>query len=122
MFDHLGFAVADFARSRAFYSTALQPLGIAVVSEGDGWAMIGKDGRGQLWVGTGDTRAGPVHVAFAAATREQVRRFHAAALAAGGRDNGTPGLRPRYSPTYYGAFVIDPDGHNVEAVCRAPEE
>ncbi len=119
--DHLGYSVSDFAASRAFYAAALAPLNMGITSEGEGWAMIGKAGRGSFWIGVGEA-PGPIHVAFAAATREQVRRFHAAALAAGGRDNGAPGLRPRYSSNYYGAFVIGPDGHNVEAVCRAASE
>jgi catechol 2,3-dioxygenase-like lactoylglutathione lyase family enzyme len=122
VFDHIGFTVADFARSRAFFVAALKPLGIDVLAEGDGWALIGRAGDSKLWVGTGELTAGSVHVGFSAATREQVRQFHAAALAAGGLDNGAPGLRPQYSPTYYGAFVFDPDGNNIEAVCRADGE
>jgi catechol 2,3-dioxygenase-like lactoylglutathione lyase family enzyme len=106
MLDHIGLAVRDFGRSRTFYRRALAPLGIETVLEGEGWAMLGKDGRPQFWIG--------VH-------REQVRAFHRAALAAGGRDNGAPGIRARYHPNYYGAFVFDPDGHNIEAVCHAPE-
>jgi catechol 2,3-dioxygenase-like lactoylglutathione lyase family enzyme len=120
MFDHIGFNVSDFAKSKAFFLQALQPLGIRVVAEGDGWAMIGKDGKPQLWFGAMGPVPGPIHVAFAAASRAQVREFHQAALAAGGQDNGGPGLRD-YHPNYYGAFVIGPDGHNIEAVCHAAE-
>lgn len=124
--DHLGFAVSDFARSRAFYTAALAPLGIEPVQEGEGWAMLGRAGKPAFWFGTAGGPGRPagfaVHVAFAARTREEVRRFHAAALAAGGRDNGGPGLRPQYHATYYGAFALDPDGHNVEAVCHTPED
>ncbi len=120
MFDHVGFAVGDFARSRAFYAAALAPLGIAVMGEGEDWAMLGRDGKPQFWLGAHGTPPGRIHLAFAADDRAQVRAFHAAALAAGGRDNGGPGLRPQYAPDYYGAFVISPDDHNIEAVCRAP--
>lgn len=120
--DHIGFAVADFARSRAFYVGALAPLGIGVIEEGEGWAMLGRDGP-ELWFGAlGEAPPGPFHIGFAAQSREQVRGFHAAALAAGGRDNGGPGLRPQYGSTYYAAFVIDPNGHNIEAVCHSPGE
>jgi catechol 2,3-dioxygenase-like lactoylglutathione lyase family enzyme len=119
--DHIGLAVRDFGKSRTFFRRALAPLGIETVLEGEGWAMLGRDGRPQFWIGVHGIPPGPVHVAFAADTREQVRAFHRAALAAGGRDNGAPGIRARYHPNYYGAFVFDPDGHNIEAVCHAPE-
>lgn len=119
MLDHIGFAVADFKQSRAFYLAALAPLGIAVLAEGDDWAMLGANGRGSLWIGTYGTSPGPLHFAFTAASREEVRRFHAAALAAGGKDHGAPGIRGQYHPNYYAAFVIDPNGHNLEAVCHA---
>jgi catechol 2,3-dioxygenase-like lactoylglutathione lyase family enzyme len=119
--DHLGFNVADFAKSKAFYLPALMPLGIGVVMEGDGWAMLGRDGKPQFWFGAYGPPAGAIHLAFAAANRAQVRAFHAAALATGGRDNGPPGIRAQYHPNYYGAFVFDPDGNNIEAVCHLPE-
>jgi catechol 2,3-dioxygenase-like lactoylglutathione lyase family enzyme len=119
--DHIGFNVSDLAGSKAFFSAALQPLGIVVVAEGEGWAMIGKNGKGQFWFGSFGSPPGAIHIAFAAEDREQVRAFHAAALAAGGQDNGAPGVRPQYHPNYYGAFVIGPDGHNIEAVCHLPE-
>jgi len=118
--DHIGLAVADFARSRAFYEPALAPLGIRVLMQGDGWAMMGRD-KPEFWFGSHGKPPGSIHLAFAAADRAQVRAFHAAALAAGGRDNGGPGVRAQYHPDYYGAFVFDPDGHNVEAVCHRPE-
>ena len=118
--DHIGFHVSDLAAARQFFVAALAPLGIGITKEGEGWAMIGRDGRGQFWFGAFEPSPGPIHLAFAADSREQVRQFHAAALAAGGRDNGAPGLRPQYHPDYYAAFVIGPDGHNVEAVCRIP--
>jgi catechol 2,3-dioxygenase-like lactoylglutathione lyase family enzyme len=120
MFDHIGFNVGDIVRSRAFYLAALAPLGAALIAEGEGWAMIGGP-AGRLWIGTFGPAASPIHLAFRAATRAQVHAFHAAALAAGGRDNGQPGLRPNYDPAYYAAFALDPDGHNVEAVTHAPD-
>lgn len=119
--DHIGFAVRDFAASRAFYEAALAPLGIGVVAEGEDWVGFNvPGGRGGFWIARAGTPAGPVHFAFAASDRGQVESFYQAALAAGGRDNGAPGLRPRYHADYYGAFVFDLDGHNVEAVCHAP--
>ena len=121
VFDHIGFNVSDFAASKAFFVQALQPLGMVVTMEGDGWAMVGRQGEGQLWFGSFGNSPGSIHVAFAAKTREQVRQFHAAALAAGAKDNGPPGLRPHYHNDYYGAFVVGPDGHNIEAVCHGAE-
>jgi catechol 2,3-dioxygenase-like lactoylglutathione lyase family enzyme len=132
MLDHIGLTVSDFARSRAFYLQALAPLGCRIVMEvaleetGGRYQGAGfGDHKPYFWIGaSGDGKAPttPMHIAFAAGTRAQVDAFHAAALAAGGRDNGPPGLRPEYHPHYYGAFVIDPDGHNVEAVCHLPED
>lgn len=119
--DHIGFNVSDFATAKQFFVRALQPLGISILMEGDGWAMIGRKGKPQLWFGSFGNHPGPIHIAFAAENREQVRQFHAAALAAGGEDNGPPGVRPHYHPDYYGAFVIGPDGHNIEAVCHEAE-
>src|SRR5688500_15304609 len=119
--DHIGLAVRDFGRSSTFFRRALAPLGIETVLEGEGWAMFGKDGRPQFWLGLHGIPPGPIHIAFSAETREQVRAFHRAALAAGGRDNGAPGIRAKYHPNYYGAFVFDPDGHNIEAVCHKAE-
>jgi catechol 2,3-dioxygenase-like lactoylglutathione lyase family enzyme len=116
--DHIGLAVRDFGRSSTFFRRALAPLGIETVLEGEGWAMLGKDGRPEFWFGVHGIPPGPIHIAFSAETREQVRAFHRAALAAGGRDNGAPGIRAKYHPNYYGAFVFDPDGHNIEAVCH----
>ena len=120
--DHFGFSVADAERSKRFYVQALTPLGIAIVMEGHGWVGMGREGRPQFWFGGGDGQgAGPIHLAFVAQSRAEVRAFHEAAVAAGGKDNGAPGLRPQYHADYYGAFVLDPDGHNIEAVCHAPE-
>lgn len=117
--DHVTLKVADFARAATFYDAALAPLGLKRLF-GDG-ATFGGYGaeRPFFWIGQGD-QAGGSHVAFAVADRATVEAFHAAALAAGGRDNGAPGLRAHYHPTYYGAFVLDPDGHNIEAVCHVP--
>jgi len=119
-FDHIGVSVTDFEKSKAFYAQALAPLGIGVVMEGPGWAMVGRPGKPEFWFGTHGKPPGPIHIAFAAASRAEVRAFYEAAIAAGGRDNGGPGIRAQYHPNYYGAFVFDPDGHNVEAVCHAP--
>jgi catechol 2,3-dioxygenase-like lactoylglutathione lyase family enzyme len=125
--DHIGFAVADFERSKAFYEAALRPLGLSlamsVSAEKTGasaHAGFGASGKPFFWIGTGPGPKGGTHVAFAAATRAEVDAFYREALAAGGRDNGAPGLRPHYHPAYYGAFVLDPDGNNVEAVCHKP--
>jgi catechol 2,3-dioxygenase-like lactoylglutathione lyase family enzyme len=127
MLDHIGYPVADFARSKAFYEAALKPLGLALLMEvtkeqtgGDAHAGFGRDGKAFFWIGTGAKAKGGTHVAFAASTHAEVDAFHRAALAAGGRDNGAPALRPHYHPNYYGAFVFDPDGNNVEAVCHRP--
>ena len=119
--DHIGFGITDYEKSKAFYLKALAPLGIGVVMEADGWIGLGRDGKPELWFGEAGEKPSRIHLAFTAADRAQVRAFHAAALAAGGRDNGAPGIRAHYHPNYYGAFVLDPDGHNVEAVCHKPE-
>jgi catechol 2,3-dioxygenase-like lactoylglutathione lyase family enzyme len=127
MLDHIGFTVTDFARAKAFYTSALAPLGYRIVTEislseddGDGYVGFG-DERPHFWIGTGKPLQARLHIAFSAKTRAQVRAFYEAALAAGGIDNGAPGLRPHYHENYYGAFVLDPDGHNVEAVNHLPE-
>jgi catechol 2,3-dioxygenase-like lactoylglutathione lyase family enzyme len=122
MFDHISFAVRDLSKTRAFYTAALAPLGFSVQwDETPGVVAFGRPGRPQLWFGEKDGGPTGVHIALEAKTRADVDAFHAAALAAGGQDNGAPGLRPHYHPNYYGAFVIDPDGHNLEAVCHTPE-
>jgi catechol 2,3-dioxygenase-like lactoylglutathione lyase family enzyme len=124
--DHITFGVADFKRTAAFYDQALAPLGITrlmgvTAEESGGAAFAGYgDTRPFFWIGDGEPSKGSLHVAFTAADRPTVDAFHAAALAAGGQDNGAPGLRPHYHPDYYGAFVLDPEGRNIEAVCRAP--
>jgi len=119
--DHIGMSVSDYERSKAFFTAALAPLRIELVMEVEGWAGFGRGGRPQFWFGVGQAPQKPMHIAFAAESREQVRRFYAAALEAGAKDNGPPGVREIYHPHYYGAFVIGPDGHNVEAVCHAPQ-
>jgi catechol 2,3-dioxygenase-like lactoylglutathione lyase family enzyme len=125
MLDHIGLTVVDFAKSRAFFVAALQPLGVALMMEvtpeqsgGTSHAGYGSDGRPYFWIGTGGA-PGHVHVALAAPNRAMVDAFYAAAIAAGGIDNGPPGIRAHYHPNYYGAFVLCPDGHNIEAVCHA---
>ncbi|WP_029354805.1 VOC family protein [Bosea sp. 117] len=127
--DHIGFTVADFARSLAFYRAALAPLGLSVVMEvspeetgGTAHAGFGAGFKPFFWIGTGGVPTGHVHVAFAADSRAMVDAFYAAAIAAGARDNGPPGVRTHYHPNYYGAFVLDPDGHNIEAVCHTPPD
>ena len=122
MFDHVCFGVSDYAASKAFYLQALAPLGIAIVAENALGLELSTDGRTSLCFNQSDVTPAPLHLAFRAASRAQVDAFHRAALAAGGRDNGAPGLRTRYAPNYYAAFVIAPDGHNVEAVCHDGED
>ena len=120
MFDHIGFGVTNLAESKAFYLQALQPLGVEVAMEGPYGVGLGRNRKPSLWISETKERPAHLHLAFVADTREQVDAFHAAALAAGGKDNGAPGIRPHYHANYYGAFVLDPDGHNVEAVCHSP--
>lgn len=121
MLDHVTIAVADFARARAFYDAALAPLGITrLAGDGAQFAGYGVAPKAFFWIGARDTVRTPTHIAFTAPGRGAVDGFHRAALAAGGRDNGAPGLRPQYHADYYGAFVTDPDGHNIEAVCHRP--
>lgn len=123
MFDHVKFGVSDYAASKAFYQKALEPLGVAVVGEGVptyGVELCGKTDASLCLFQTAEKPA-HLHLAFTAETRQQVDAFHRAALAAGGKDHGPPGLRPQYHASYYAAFVLDPDGHNLEAVCHKPE-
>jgi catechol 2,3-dioxygenase-like lactoylglutathione lyase family enzyme len=128
MLDHVGFSVSDYERSKAFYARALAPLGYTLIMEvgadrtgaGAPAAGFGAGGKPDFWIGGEGAINHPLHVAIVAKDRATVDAFHRAALAAGGKDNGAPGLRPHYHPNYYGAFVLDPDGHNIEAVCHAP--
>ena len=127
MIDHTGLTVSDFETSKAFYRAALAPIGYALLKEfpravtgSTDVAGFGEPPHADFWIGSGTPNRPPVHVAFRANRRAQVDAFYKAALAAGGRDNGAPGNRPHYHEHYYGAFVLDPDGHNVEVVCHAP--
>jgi catechol 2,3-dioxygenase-like lactoylglutathione lyase family enzyme len=119
--DHVGLAVGDYEKSKQFFSRALAPLGIELVMEIGGYAGFGKAGKPEFWFGGGGDTQRPMHIAFIADNRDQVKAFYAAAMAAGGEDNGAPGIREIYHPDYFGAFVIGPDGHNVEAVCHKAE-
>ena len=122
MLDHVGLPVSDFERSKRFYAQALSPLGYELIMEpSPSAAGFGKRGKPDCWIGQGETGQA-FHIAFAADDRATVDAFYEAAIAAGGRDNGGPGLRRRYHPSYYGAFVSDPDGNNIEAVCHKPGE
>ena len=128
MIDHMGIGASDFEASRTFYEAALTPLGVKLVMEvtpeqsgGYHGLGLGSNGKPFFWLGNGGAKGTGGHVAFAADTRAEVDAFYAAAMAAGGRDNGPPGIRAHYHPNYYGAFVFDPDGTNVEAVCHRPE-
>jgi catechol 2,3-dioxygenase-like lactoylglutathione lyase family enzyme len=128
MIDHIGFPVSDYARAKAFYTKALAPLGYTLImevgaehTESDAPAAgFGADGKPDFWIGGEGGLQKALHVAILANDRAGVNAFYQAALEAGGKDNGAPGLRPHYHPDYYGAFVLDPDGHNIEAVCHAP--
>ncbi|CAN5272549.1 VOC family protein [soil metagenome] len=119
MIDHIGIGVSDFARSVAFYRQALAPIGYQVLMEFGEAAGFGEPPKPDFWVAAGPPA--PQHVAFRVRSRAEVDAFHAAGLAAGGKDNGAPGLRPHYHASYYAAFVIDLEGHNIEAVCHSPE-
>lgn len=129
LLDHVSVSVSDYARSKAFYEKALAPLGVKALMEFGEACGFGRDQKPDFWIGCGAASfqtpeqlriITPSHVAFTARSRAEVDAFHRAALAAGGRDHGAPGLRPEYHPNYYGAFVIDPDGHNIEAVTHDP--
>jgi catechol 2,3-dioxygenase-like lactoylglutathione lyase family enzyme len=120
MFDHVGIGVSNLRESKSFYLKALQPLGVTIAMEGPYGVGLGRKGKPSLWLSESSDKPAHLHIAFAAQTRGEVDAFHAAALAAGAKDNGPPGLRPHYHANYYGAFVIGPDGHNIEAVCHQP--
>jgi len=128
MIDHLGISVRDHAASKRFYLAALAPLGIGIVMEvpkersgrPSDYTGLGANGKPFFWIGEGGDVPRGMHLCFTANSRAEVDAFYAAALAAGARDNGPPGLRPHYHPNYYGAFVIDPNGLNLEAVCHKP--
>jgi catechol 2,3-dioxygenase-like lactoylglutathione lyase family enzyme len=118
--DHVGINVSDIAASKRFYEGALAPLGYVQIADFGEAVGYGQPGKPDFWLETRGS-AGNVHVAIVSPDRATVDAFHEAAVAAGGTDNGPPGLRPQYHETYYGAYVLDPDGHNVEAVCHKPE-
>ena len=118
--DHIGLVVANYTTSKDFYTQCLAPLDITLIMEIEGWAGFGKKGKPDFWLSPHGEPNKSMHIAFRADNRQAVDAFYAAAIAAGGKDNGPPGLREIYHPNYYGAFVIDPDGHNIEAVCHKP--
>ena len=122
MIDHTGFLVSDLQTSRRFYEKALAPLGYAALMEVPGGVGVGfgEPPKPDFWIGRGEPNSPRIHVAFRANSRAVVDAFYRAAIEAGGKDNGAPGVRPHYHPNYYGAFVLDPDGHNVEVVCHTP--
>jgi catechol 2,3-dioxygenase-like lactoylglutathione lyase family enzyme len=127
MIDHTGVNVSSLEVSREFYAAALAPLEYELLHEFDdsvtgfgSAASFGEAGKPDFWIGEGEVNTPRIHVAFRAHTRQKVDAFYDAALGVGGRANGAPGLRPQYHPDYYGAFVLDPDGHNIEAVCHTP--
>jgi catechol 2,3-dioxygenase-like lactoylglutathione lyase family enzyme len=127
--DHIEFAVADAERSRRFYEVALRPFGMTVILRvgperrrtGGTRYGVGRNGYPRIWFHDGEPAGSPMHVALATTDRRVVDAFHKAAIVAGGTDNGAPGIRERYHPNYYAAFVLDPDGNNIEAVCQVPE-
>jgi catechol 2,3-dioxygenase-like lactoylglutathione lyase family enzyme len=130
MIDHSSVNVRDFEKSKSFYQAALGSIGHTLLAEVPPEINLGgvpaagfggDDGNPEFWIGLGDPGSPPAHVAFRVSSRAMVDAFYAAALAAGGTDNGAPGLRPNYHASYYAAFVRDPDGHNIEAVCHTPE-
>lgn len=121
MYDHVSLKVKDGARSRKFFQRALAPLGYKVIDESEEGAGFEAEDKSALWIARGQPHEPALHVAFAAADRAGVDSFHKAALDAGGRDNGRPGIRENYGPNYYAAFVLDPDGNNIEAVCQKAE-
>ena len=121
MLEHVTIGVSDIGQSQAFYDRALHPLGITrLYAEADRFAGYGVPPKAFFWIGRRETYQTCAHIAFAAKDRAAVDRFYEEAIAAGGKDNGPPGMRPNYHPNYYGAFILDPDGHNIEAVCHSP--
>jgi catechol 2,3-dioxygenase-like lactoylglutathione lyase family enzyme len=128
MIDHTGLVVSDFERSKQFYSEALGAIGYALLAEFPAAvtgsvdvAGFGENGKPDFWISRGEANKPPIHIAFRVDKRATVDAFYQAGISAGGGDNGPPGVRAHYHPNYYGAFVLDPDGHNVEAVCHEPK-
>lgn len=120
MLDHFGVIVGDYEKSKGFYTACLAPRGYGLVIEVQGWAGFGTTNKPDFWIHAGGRTRPPLHIAFRSEDRAAVDAFYAAALAAGAKDNGAPGIREIYHPHYYGAFVFDLDGHNIEAVCHKP--
>ena len=121
MFDHIEFGTSEYAASKAFFLKALEPIGMVVISEGPPGVELSADGKTSLCIRRIEEKPTHLHLAFVAKNRQKVEAFHRAALEAGGKDNGAPGLRPNYNGKYYAAFVIGPDGHNIEVVCHESE-
>ncbi len=128
MLDHVTLSVADMARARAFYEAALAPLGLRIIGEHTSqqtgtadFVGFGMGRKGVLWIASKGQQTPTTHICFRAFSRKEVRAFYEAGLAAGGADHGAPGIRESYHPAYYGAFVLDPEGHNIEAVCFKEE-
>ena len=121
MLDHIGLDVHSYGTSKAFYRAIFAPLGYELVEETHGWGGFGPPGKPLFWIHEGDKAITPIHLAFAAPSRAKVDQFYETAIAIGATDNGPPGLRDIYHPKYYGAFVLDPDGNDVEAVCHLAE-
>lgn len=120
MIDHIGISVSDYDTSKEFYLTVLEPLGYGLMMEIEGWAGFGAD-KPEFWINKDKKLTPPIHIAFSSTNRAQVDAFYQVALGAGAKDNGAPGIREIYHPNYYGAFVFDLDGNNIEAVCHKPE-
>jgi len=121
MLDHIVLKVSNYEKSKTFYLKALAPLGYEIIMEIQGHAGFGINGKPEFWIAEDKTPTTPIHLAFRADNRKLVDLFYEAAMAVGGKDNGKPGIREHYHPNYYGAFVLDPDSHNMEAVCHMPE-
>lgn len=121
MIDHIGVRTRRFMEMSAFYEAVLAPLGYRKLFTYEGGAGFGREGAASLWIGDAEKASAGIHLAIASATRTSVDAFYEAAMTIGAKDNGAPGLRPNYSPNYYAAFVLDPDGNNIEAVCHQPE-
>lgn len=121
MLDHIGLDVGNIQKSKAFYLKALAPLGYSIFMEWEKWVGFAVEDKPDFWLKAGEKVTSAIHIAFRAENRKLVNQFYDAAIAAGGKDNGKPGIREVYHPHYYGAFVLDPDGHNIEAVCHYAE-
>ena len=118
MLDHIGLNVSDIKKSKEFYMQALKPLGYEIFMEWEKWVGFAVNGKPDFWIQDGPKTSPIIHIAFRAENRALVNEFYRAALAAGGKDNGAPGIRELYHPNYYGAYVLGPDGHNIEVVCH----